>query len=76
VKELRLDRDLCLSQEEALGLLEIAMLAPGDLTSEQRSAIVKLSDFCRECLRSEVDDVRDIASLGRENAFSVTVLAA
>lgn len=42
---------LQLTEEEALGLLDVAMACPTDLSSEQYSAVMKLSDFCRELLR-------------------------
>jgi len=42
---------VCLTEAEALGLLDMIMLTPTDLTPEQRAAMLKLSDFCREFLR-------------------------
>jgi hypothetical protein len=42
---------VCLTEAEALGLLDMIMLSPTDLTPEQRAAMMKLSDFCREFLR-------------------------
>ena len=50
-----LPRSLCLTEEEAMGLLDIVMLSPGELTSEQRAAIMKLSEFCRQFLRDPID---------------------
>jgi hypothetical protein len=69
VKERTLDRSLCLSQEEAFGLLEIAMMSPEELTAEQHNAIVKLTEFCRECLRDEVADLRGITPRKTDRAF-------
>lgn len=34
-----------------MGLLDIALLCPGDLTAEQQTAVLKLSEFCRQFLR-------------------------
>jgi hypothetical protein len=59
-----------------MGLLEIVMLSPGELTPEQRTAIVKLSDFCRECLRDDVAEVNDVTARVKDHAFSVTAFAA
>ena len=39
------------TQEEAFGLLDIVMTSSGELTPEQRNAVLKLSEFCRQCLR-------------------------
>jgi hypothetical protein len=44
---------LTLTKEEALGLLDIMVLSPGDLSPEQRAAFVKLSELCRQFLRAE-----------------------
>ena len=46
-------RLLALSQEEALGLLEIAMTSAVELNRVQRTAILKLSDYCRGFIRLE-----------------------
>lgn len=53
MKERERERSLWLTEEEAMGLLDVALLCPGDLTPAQRSAVIKLSDFCRQFLRSE-----------------------
>jgi len=45
------ERSLELTMEEAMGLLDILLLCPGELTAEQRTATLKLSEFCREWLR-------------------------
>ncbi len=47
------ERNLRLTEEEAMGLLEIAMTCPVDLSSEQRAAIVKLGEFCRQFMRAD-----------------------
>jgi hypothetical protein len=75
MKERMLNHNLCLSQEEALGLLEIVMMSPGDLTPEQRSAIVKLSEYCRECLRDESGERREIAPRTSDRGFSAAFAA-
>ena len=49
-----------LSKEEALGLLELAMACPLDLSADQRAAVVKLGELCRECLRADIaESARD-----------------
>ena len=53
MKDRKSERPLWLSEEEALGLLDIVLVAPADLTAEQRTSIAKLSDFCRQFLRNE-----------------------
>ena len=52
VKERKSERPLWLSEEEAMGLLDIALVAPSELTPEQRAAVSKLSEFCRLFLRN------------------------
>ena len=37
-----------LTTEEALGLLDIVMLSPSELTEAQHSALLKLGRFCRD----------------------------
>lgn len=44
---------LWLTEEEAMGLLDIAVMSLSELSPEQRAAIGKLSEFCRHCLREE-----------------------
>ena len=51
-----------LTKEEALGLLELAMSCPLDLSVEQRTAIVKLGELCRECLRAEFAETTSLDS--------------
>lgn len=36
-----------------MGLLDIVMMCPLELSAEQRAAMVKVSDFCRQFLREE-----------------------
>jgi hypothetical protein len=45
------ERPLCLTEEEALGLLDVILTNPAELTPEQRAAALKLSEFCRELIR-------------------------
>jgi len=47
------ERAIHLTEEEAMGLLELGMTCPMDLSFEQRAALVKLSEFCRQFMRSE-----------------------
>jgi hypothetical protein len=49
------DRILSLSKEEALGLLELVMLTPGEFTPDQRAAVLKLGEFCRTFLTEDGD---------------------
>ncbi|MDE2127472.1 MAG: hypothetical protein KGJ62_12870 [Armatimonadetes bacterium] len=46
-------RGVRLSSNEALGLLEILMNAPCDMSLDQLSAFEKLSEYCRTQLRDE-----------------------
>ncbi len=65
-----------LSQEEALVLLEILMVYPADLNAEQRAAILKLSDFCREFLRDEGREARDILPIRADIGVPAAVYVA
>ena len=47
------ERAIRLTEEEAMGLLELAMTCPMDLSPEQRAAVVKLGEFCRQFMRVE-----------------------
>ncbi len=47
------DHPLYLTQEEALGLLDIVLTTATDLSREQRSALMKLSGLCRESFRED-----------------------
>lgn len=51
MQEERQERSLDLTIDEAMGLLDILLLCPGELTAEQRTATLKLSEFCRQWLR-------------------------
>ncbi len=53
MKECNSERSLRLTEEEALGLLDLVMLSTNDLSAEQRAAVVKLSEFCRQFLRED-----------------------
>lgn len=55
MREQKLENGLMLTKEEALGLLDLVLLSPGDLTPEQRTAAMKLSDYCRCSLRDSED---------------------
>ena len=46
---------LNLTEDEAIGLLEVMMNCPTDLDSGQQDAMLKLSEFCREFLRDSGD---------------------
>ncbi len=50
-----LDHGLDLTQEEAMGLLDIVLMCPLELTMEQRAALDKLSEFCRVYIRENVE---------------------
>jgi hypothetical protein len=50
VKERILEQCVWLTQEEAIGLLELVMMSPGELTGEQRAAVMKLSECCRRSM--------------------------
>jgi len=50
------ERGICLTEEEAIGLLELVMLCPAELDPEQRKAMLKLSEFCRQFLRESADN--------------------
>jgi len=51
VNDIRSEHNLSLTEEEAMGLLDIVMLSPSDLSPEQRAAAEKLSNYCREMIR-------------------------
>ena len=55
MQEMISDHTLGLTEEEAMGLLEIVMMSPMDLSAEQRTAIMKLGEFCRERLRESAE---------------------
>jgi len=56
---------LTLTKEEALGLLDIIVMSPGDLSPEQRAAFVKLSELCRQLLREEEEAAEAALPHGR-----------
>jgi hypothetical protein len=60
-----MEKTLCLTEEEAMSLLDIVLVTPLDLTPVQRSAFLKLSEHCREYLREELEP----PSHSRENQF-------
>ncbi|HZO91376.1 MAG TPA: hypothetical protein VFB38_23840 [Chthonomonadaceae bacterium] len=72
MNERKQERCLWLTQEEAMGLLDIAVLGIGELSPDQRAAIGKLSDFCRQFLREECE-AAPAATLSRTGAVSVSV---
>ncbi len=69
-KELRSEHNLCLTEEEAMGLLDIVLMSPADLSPEQRTALVKLSEFCRAMLResAESNPVKSTSTLNMSNS--------
>jgi len=44
------ERSLWLSEDDAMGLLDVVMLCPDELTPAQKAAAIKLSEFCRQFL--------------------------
>ena len=56
---------ICLTEEEAMGLLDIIMMTPADLSTEQRAAMLKLSDFCRQFIRDNADSSNSVTGAGR-----------
>lgn len=67
MKEREQEKSLFLTEEEAMGLLDVALLCPGELTPEQRAAVMKLSEFCRQFLRApeEVRHARGLQTMNR-----------
>jgi hypothetical protein len=51
--EALMEKSLCLTEEEAMSLLDIVLVAPADLTPVQRSAFLKLAEHCRQFLKEE-----------------------
>ena len=49
-----------LTQDEAMGLLDLLVLCPNDLSPEQRSAIEKLSSLCRGIIRETAHSVATV----------------
>ena len=60
-----MEKTLCLTEEEAMSLLDIVLVTPVDLNTAQRSAFLKLSEHCREYLREEPES----PSYPREKQF-------
>ena len=50
-----MERGVCLTEAEAMGLLELLMTFPGELDPDQRAGFIKLSDYCRQLLRDGHD---------------------
>jgi len=48
---------LSLTEEEALGLLDLLILSPADLSQHQRAAAEKLSEYCRHLIRTTESSV-------------------
>ena len=47
-----LEISMSFNEAEALGLLDLVLLCPGELSVDQHRAALKLSDVCRQLLRS------------------------
>ncbi len=43
---------LSFNEAEALGLLDLVLMCPGELSVDQHRAALKLSDVCRQLLRN------------------------
>ena len=65
-----MEKTLCLTEEEALSLLDIVLMTPTDLTSEQRSAVLKLSEHCRQFLREEAEPPAYPVGVGSTKQYS------
>lgn len=46
-----IERGVCLTEEEALGVLDILMVSKADMNLEQRSAFFKISEYYRTFIR-------------------------
>lgn len=68
------ERGVSLTEAEAMGLLELLMTYPGELDDDQRAGLIKLSDYCRKCLR-ESDDAAASGNDGASCEFLTTVAA-
>jgi hypothetical protein len=55
LKDRSSEHNICFSEDEAMGLIDIVLMYPGELSSDQRAAMLKLSDFCREFIRDRGD---------------------
>jgi hypothetical protein len=65
-----MEKTLCLTEEEAMSLLDIVLMTPNDLTPAQRSAFLKLSEHCRQYLREEPDPQPYPVGSARSKQFS------
>ncbi len=64
-----MEKTLCLTAEEAVGLLDILIVSPVEMTQEQRSAFLKLSEHCRQLLRDNDEASIYPARRGRDESF-------
>jgi hypothetical protein len=62
VRERDREHSLYLTEDEAMGLLEIVMVSPCDLTPEQHAAVLKLGNFCRRFLHDGDEEVYTVAA--------------
>ncbi len=51
VQDRAMERGVCLTETEAMGLLDMLMTYPGELDTAQRAGLIKLSDYCRLLIR-------------------------
>ena len=72
MNDIRSEHTLCLTEDEAMGLLDIVMLSPTDLSPEQRAAAEKLSNYCREMIRqtTAANAVKPCAKVGGTPAYA------
>jgi len=64
---MRSEHNLTLTEEEAVGLLHIVMMAPMELSAEQLAATEKLSHCCRDLI------IRSSAANGGSAESMITV---
>ena len=55
VQDRAMERGICLTEAEALGVLDLLLTYPGELDTAQRAGLLKLSDYCRVLLRDGDD---------------------
>lgn len=67
MNEFRSEHTLSFTEDEAMGLLDIVMMSPTDLSPEQRAAAEKLSNFCREIMRDTSGADRAAATSSGKN---------
>ncbi len=65
-----MEKTLCLTEEEAMSLLDIVLVSPSDLTPAQRSAFLKLSEHCRQFLREDPEGSAYSAGSPKPKQFS------